>query len=419
MWNPLTDDWRTIPPGWEPREAYEFSTPNWRELKDEYYRRHPELTRQPTPPLREPTPTREPSPLREPSTESPTPAPQDPPKDLFEEPFNKRPSSQQSSISGTFRYSLAEETPTRTTTNPNPPPIKPKPSLTYTRPHIEPLSRNTMAGTQTITVTDASFFRPPPGEESISAWHGFGQGGRMWGPPRNRGRDDRPPGGNPPGGPGGPGPGGPGGPGGPDGGGDDGPEPNNVNQAFIPMKIKPFTGTQKDVDRFLMQCNVFLRLNAQQYDTDHRCIAFILSHCSEPGSIPFATQYIASGRLETDTFEEFIQEFERTFVSSELTVQAQLDLDKLRQTGSIEAYNLAFKPLIQRARIDGYIAQRNQYWKGLNNNLLQKLLACHPQPTTMDGWYYLATKLDTGYKIGRAMDRRPYQAGPNEYQSTR
>ena len=129
------------------------------------------------------------------------------------------------------------------------------------------------------------------------------------------------------------------------------------------------------------------------------CIAFILSYCTEPGSIPFATQYVASGRLQTDTFEEFIQEFERTFISPELTVQAGIELDNLKQTGSIENYNLQFKMLVRRARIDGYIAQRNRYWKGLNNNLLQKLLACNPQPPTMDDWYSLAIRLDTGYKI--------------------
>ena len=93
-------------------------------------------------------------------------------------------------------------------------------------------------------------------------------------------------------------------------------------------------------------------------------------------------------------FTVFADEFEKAFISSDVTEDARVKLLSLRQNGTADEYNAQFKLLASRAQIKEYSGLEQLYQRGLSHKLLERIYTMNTLPTTMEEWYSAASRLD-------------------------
>ena len=92
------------------------------------------------------------------------------------------------------------------------------------------------------------------------------------------------------------------------------------------------------------------------------------------------------------TWDDFVKDFKRAFVTDDEARDARAQLFKLRQTGDVTTYNNLFRTYAQKAKIDQFTALSEMYKNGLKGNILSKILQKDTLPTSMDD-----TATDKGY----------------------
>jgi len=96
-------------------------------------------------------------------------------------------------------------------------------------------------------------------------------------------------------------------------------------------------------------------------------------------------------------WKEFHKELEEEFTLIDDKGKAGTDLMTIRQGDQpVEAYITNFKIIISRSNIMKDVALIQDFQKGSNPKLVEKIWAQMPPPKTIDKWYKVAT-LQEGY----------------------
>ena len=194
-----------------------------------------------------------------------------------------------------------------------------------------------------------------------------------------------------------------------------------------------FDGKRDEANSFLLSCRTYLRLNKQSYPTDEEQIIFILSHMVGGSAGPFADSYMVKA-FATDpttqtekgfgTFTAFVEEFNTAFSPLDPVDDAITRMKSLKQTAKADDYVAEFRPLALRSGINQVAVLSDYFLSGLNTGLVRNIMSVEKLPTTMDGYYELATRLDLQWRKGQELTRgnnpkKPQNPNTTQSASTR
>ncbi|KAI5119849.1 hypothetical protein M0805_000683 [Coniferiporia weirii] len=166
-------------------------------------------------------------------------------------------------------------------------------------------------------------------------------------------------------------------------------------------KPNKFDGTREYARHFLSSCETYLRVNKHIYDTDELKINFVLSFMQTrtAGDWAINCESLASAynvdakgnKLSTivgyGTWDDFVNDFKSTFITTDDTNEAQQALIKLKQTGTADDFNNQFQSLATRSGITSPEALIALYQAGLTPALLKTIYNCDTMPSTINDWY--------------------------------
>ncbi|THH04929.1 hypothetical protein EW145_g5163 [Phellinidium pouzarii] len=154
---------------------------------------------------------------------------------------------------------------------------------------------------------------------------------------------------------------------------------------------------------FLSSCEAYLSLNEQVYNTNKRKIIFVLSFMLEKAARDWATNRttIALAPNSTTktstgfgTWEDFVNDFRNTFITTNDSANAQHQLLNIKQMGTADNYNTQFRSLVTHSNISDKNTLSKMYQQGLTHGLIQHIYARDKLPDTMEEWYQAASWAD-------------------------
>jgi hypothetical protein len=121
-------------------------------------------------------------------------------------------------------------------------------------------------------------------------------------------------------------------------------------------KPTPFDGNRKEVNSFLLECELYMDMNETAFTNDKQKIGFVLSYMTEKEARLWKEQYIGSlrdivtRRINYPTYEKFIETFQESFSSVDSQQEAMNELSQLKQgKKTAEEHIIEFRLLVGKA----------------------------------------------------------------------
>ena len=111
------------------------------------------------------------------------------------------------------------------------------------------------------------------------------------------------------------------------------------------VKPKPFNGDPRNLEKFLMDCDIYLTTNEGVYDTDHKKIGFLLSLLSEEPAEVWKQQWYKAnkaanaGAYVAPTLTNFLRQLIESFKEVDEKGSALLRLERIKQGTRITTTN--------------------------------------------------------------------------------
>ena len=162
----------------------------------------------------------------------------------------------------------------------------------------------------------------------------------------------------------------------------------------IPEAAKPqdFTGRSETLEQFIHQCNLFLNLDNY---TDRAKITFVLSYMKSGSALTWAeqklTEYATANWVET--WAQFLVELRAAFGDVSREKIARICIHKLKQTRSVDDYNVAFMACHQLAGFNDE-ASLDIWKKGLKTSILRRIYNEATEPADFTAWRARASHYD-------------------------
>ncbi|KAI5116106.1 hypothetical protein M0805_005614 [Coniferiporia weirii] len=186
-------------------------------------------------------------------------------------------------------------------------------------------------------------------------------------------------------------------------------------------KPNEFDGTREYARQFLSSCETYLQVNKHIYNTDELKINFVLSFMQTrtAGDWAINRESLASAyavdskgnKLSSivgyGTWDDFVQDFKTTFITTDNTNEAQQALLQLKQTGMADNFNNQFQSLATHLGISSPEALITLYQAGLTPGLLKTIYNHDTMPATITDWYKAASRSDNIYRHLRAIQGPP------------
>ena len=194
----------------------------------------------------------------------------------------------------------------------------------------------------------------------------------------------------------------------PPGGPSRNPSPGNPAQGSpMPRELKinfpkTFNGKPLNLKRFLQDTQLYLQVNNQIYDSDDKKTMFMLSLLTDGPAATWKDNFLraceVAGEYLFPRYSVFISRLKESFWNIDEKVDALQRLTNIMQkNNSIEAHNVNFMLLLQKAEIDATASQDivvDYYCKSLNKDILAKLWERTPTPTTLTEHMNVALDID-------------------------
>ena len=171
-------------------------------------------------------------------------------------------------------------------------------------------------------------------------------------------------------------------------------------------KPKPFDGDPKTLNRFLMDCDVYLTVNEDTYDTDTKRVGFLLSLITEGPAETWKEQWYTAnkaanqGVYRAPTLAVFLQQLKDDFKEVDEKGTALQKLERIRQgSKTVEEHNNEFKLLTQRSGLTDDSALTNMYRRSIAPKIVEKIIGHDPLPNTLQGWMNKAVALDKNWRL--------------------
>jgi len=110
------------------------------------------------------------------------------------------------------------------------------------------------------------------------------------------------------------------------------PQPREAKELRINLP-KPFNGNRSNLNCFIQDCAVYLKINRNVYNDDDKKIAFMLSLLDSGEPAMWKEQFIKSAmdgdKIDFPMYEEFLQLFKNAFKDVDQVNEAMNDLGQL------------------------------------------------------------------------------------------
>src|SRR5260221_4824905 len=163
----------------------------------------------------------------------------------------------------------------------------------------------------------------------------------------------------------------------------------------------PFTGLQDDLDRFKVECSLYIHLRGSEFPNETSQMLFILSYMKGRATGTWVThkiQQVLNPSGMPMTMDKFEAEVDLVFADLNREVTAQQKLSMLWQgTNSINK-------LIQQFKVHGPISRLgdvglvHHFEQALNSCLRESIYRLHPMPRTWVEWKCEASILDNQWR---------------------
>ena len=172
-----------------------------------------------------------------------------------------------------------------------------------------------------------------------------------------------------------------------------------------------FDGNRDNLNSFLQDCQLYITLDKDVYNTDTKKIVFMLSYMTKATAKAWKEAYVhnvlATPTANFGTFENFITDLQKAFSAADTEGDARANLQQLHQGNrTVDEYVAQFRILAGRARITDDTALIEYFMEGLNVGILQKIFAQPTIPKTIGEWYKQASKYDAQYRRVREILNR-------------
>ena len=168
-----------------------------------------------------------------------------------------------------------------------------------------------------------------------------------------------------------------------------------------------FNGNRKKTKTFIIECSLYLRINAAIYDTDESKIAFILSLMTG-GEMELWIEHFfnthtneTTREIDSPTYSDFIGNLKEEFKAEEHDQEALIKLFNLKQ-GNRTAKELVneFKFLASEAGLgfetySDHVHMIRLFQGSLNLPLLRKIFHAGEVPNKIDAWFKRAIQIET------------------------
>jgi len=185
------------------------------------------------------------------------------------------------------------------------------------------------------------------------------------------------------------------------------PQPRDAKELRINLP-KPFNGNRSNLNRFIQDCAVYLKINRKVYDDDDKKIAFMLSLLDSGEPAMWKEQFIKSvmneDEIDFPMYEEFLQLFKNAFKDVDQVNEAMNDLGRLRQGNkTAEEHTTTFRLLVGKAGISSATNPNHRvlidlYQKSLKPKLVERIMSMERIPETIEGWCDKAILFDNNWR---------------------
>ena len=165
------------------------------------------------------------------------------------------------------------------------------------------------------------------------------------------------------------------------------------------------TGDRTKLDDFLMEVEMYLKINEEIYNADTKKIIFTLSYMKE-GMAGLWKQSYWSNTIATNnmgSWDLFKQVLKESFSAFEKPGDAIIKMETETMTGmTANQYIKQFKIWAAESEVFQDRPLVQWFMKGLNSKLRQNILLSNDPPTTIREWYEVASKFNNHWRRAQA-----------------
>ena len=186
---------------------------------------------------------------------------------------------------------------------------------------------------------------------------------------------------------------------------------------------KEFTGDRAHLNSFLQDVDLYLVMNGHIYDSDDKKIVFILSFLTDGTARVWKESFLSAkekngGGYNLGTVISFVKALKEAFAPSDIAGNARASLRNLKQTGTADEYVSQFRILAGRSGITDSVPLIEYFMEGLKPSILDKIYALEKIPSTIDGWYTHATRVDNQWHRAQEIKARSKGTTPLKVKKT-
>ena len=182
----------------------------------------------------------------------------------------------------------------------------------------------------------------------------------------------------------------------------------------LKFTIKPFDGKRENYSAFEASAAIYLKLNADKYNTDEKQILWVLGHLSEGTASTWRNDYLRLHQtagafdISNQKIADFMKDLKAAFDSTTEETDAENELRILKQ-GTMPAEELftEFELLCGRAKIIDDKHKIEILKQTMNQRLLTKIVYSESPPKTFAQWKDKAIRFDQNWRLAQAMLGKP------------
>jgi len=171
----------------------------------------------------------------------------------------------------------------------------------------------------------------------------------------------------------------------------------------------PFTGIRRKLDEFLMEVDMYLAMNRTIYDTNEKKILFALSYMKDGTAGPWKHSYWRDnvGTPTAQSWDDFKTTLRASFDAPDKQGDAVTKMETETMSGkTADEYVEEFKIWAAESGVTQDRPLIEWFMKGIPTPLLDKILNLENPPSTIQGWYDTASKMDNQWRKAKAIAKR-------------
>ena len=190
----------------------------------------------------------------------------------------------------------------------------------------------------------------------------------------------------------------------------------------------PFSGKRDDLRKFLQEIKIYLLANLDAYPSDMDKILFVLSYMSDGDANSWKEEFFDTAeqkaaqdnsQLSLGTYDDFIKLIVKDFSPYDAPKDAIYEMKELQMGNTpIEEHVAKFKMLVTKSKLTKNDAVTEYFRETLPYALQKNIMSLPDPPSSLDGWYEWAIRLQNNFLRMRSAIAKTQNRGGNSQSTT-